>query len=101
MRRRRDPPSFGHRVLASFISEGLIHCLFTTNFDPLIERATGVTDDLLPPDRQAHLAVTALDSVERGERCLREATWPLLVKLHGDYQSEPPQEYGPRTPDPG
>ena len=85
---KKGSPSFGHRVLASFISEGLIHCLFTTNFDPLIERATGVTDDLLPPDRQAHLAVTALDSVERGERCLREATWPLLVKLHGDYQSE-------------
>ena len=85
---KKGSPSFGHRVLASFISEGLIHCLFTTNFDALIERATGVTDDLLPPDRQAHLAVSALDSVERGERCLREAAWPLLVKLHGDYQSE-------------
>ena len=86
---KKGSPSFGHRVLASFISEGLIpHCLFTTNFDALIERATGVTDDLLPPDRQAHLAVSALDSVERGERCLREAAWPLLVKLHGDYQSD-------------
>ena len=85
---KKGAPSFGHRVLASLISGGLIRCLFTTNFDPLVERATAVTDDLLPPDRQAHLAVSALDSVERGERCLREDAWPLLVKLHGDYQSE-------------
>ena len=85
---KKGSPSFGHRVLASLISDGLVRCLFTTNFDPLVERATAVTDDLLPPDRQAHLAVSALDSVERGERCLREDAWPLLVKLHGDYQSE-------------
>ena len=85
---KKGAPSFGHRVLASLISGGLIRCMFTTNFDPLVERATAVTDDLLPPDRQAHLAVSALDSVERGERCLREDAWPLLVKLHGDYQSE-------------
>lgn len=85
---RRASPSFGHRVLASLISGGVIRCLFTTNFDPLIERATAVTDDLLPPDRQAHLAVSAIDSVERGQRCLREDAWPLLVKLHGDYQSD-------------
>ena len=85
---KKGSPSFGHRVLASLISGGLIRCLFTTNFDPLVERATAVTDDLLPPGRQAHLAVSALDSVERGERCLREDAWPLLVKLHGDYQSE-------------
>ena len=85
---RRATPSFGHRVLASLISSGVIRCLFTTNFDPLVERATGVTDDLLPPDRQAHLTVSAIDSVERGQRCFREDAWPLLVKLHGDYQSD-------------
>lgn len=85
---KRGAPSFGHRILASCISEGLIRCMFTTNFDALVERATAVTDDLLPPDRQAHLTVSALDSVERGERCIRENAWPLLVKLHGDYRSE-------------
>ena len=85
---KRGAPSFGHRVLASCISEGLIRCMFTTNFDALVERATAVTDDLLPPNRQAHLTVSTLDSVKRGERCIRENAWPLLVKLHGDYQSE-------------
>ena len=85
---KKGSPSFGHRVLASLVSQGVIRCLFSTNFDPLLEKATSVTDDLLPPDRRAHLAVSALDSVERAERCLREDAWPLLVKLHGDYQSE-------------
>ena len=85
---KRGAPSFGHRVLASCISGGLIRCMFTTNFDALVERATIVTDNLLPPDCQAHLTVSALDSVERGERCIRENAWPLLVKLHGDYQSK-------------
>ena len=85
---RRGVPSFAHRVLAALISSSLVRCLFTTNFDPLIERAATVTDDLLPPDGQAHLTVSALDSVERGQRCVRDAAWPLLVKLHGDYQSD-------------
>ncbi len=81
-------PSFGHRVLAGLISSGQIHCLFTTNFDDLIKRATVITDDLLPPEKRSHLTVSALDSIERGERCISEDDWPLLVKLHGDYQSE-------------
>ena len=85
---RRATPSFAHRVLAALISSGLARCLFTTNFDPLIEKAAAVADDLLPPDRQAHLTVSALDSAERAQRCVRDAAWPLLVKLHGDYQSD-------------
>ena len=85
---RRGAASFAHHVLASLVSGGLARCLFTTNFDPLVERTVTVTDNLLPPERQAHLTVSSLDSVERGERCVRESDWPLLVKLHGDYQSE-------------
>ena len=85
---KQGSPSFGQRVLAALITEGLIRCVFTTNFDALVERATAVTDDLLPPELQVHLTVSARDSLERGERCLREDAWPLLVKLHGDYQSE-------------
>jgi hypothetical protein len=84
---RRGSPSFGHRVLAALIATRQVPCLFTTNFDPLIERATVVADELQPPEEQAHLVVAALDSVDRAERCLRESAWPLLVKLHGDYQS--------------
>ena len=85
---KRGTASFAHHVLASLVTGGLTRCLFTTNFDPLIERTVTITDDLLPPERQAHLAVSSLDSVERGERCVSESSWPLLLKLHGDYQSE-------------
>ena len=85
---QKGTPSYAHRVLASLISCGFLRCMFTTNFDPLIERATVVADDLLPPERQAHLTVGTLDTVERAERCVREGSWPLLVKLHGDYQSD-------------
>jgi hypothetical protein len=85
---RRGVPSFGHRVLAAMISSGQTPCAFTTNFDPLVERSTVITDALLPADQQAHLTVAALDSADHAERCLRESTWPLLGKLHGDYQSE-------------
>ncbi|MXZ78959.1 MAG: SIR2 family protein [Gemmatimonadetes bacterium] len=85
---KRGSPSYGHRVLASLISNGFVRCLFTTNFDQLVERATVITDEMLPVDQQVHLTVSALDSVDRGERCMSEDDWPVLVKLHGDYQSE-------------
>ena len=84
---KKGAPSFGHRVLGALIASRQIPCLFTTNFDPLIERCAVVTDELLPVDRKVHLTVSALDSAERADRCLRESAWPLLVKLHGDYQS--------------
>ena len=85
---KRGTPSYAHRVLAALITTGYARCLFTTNFDQLVERSTVITDELLPAERRAHITVGALDSVERAERCLRDDSWPLLVKLHGDYQSE-------------
>ena len=85
---QRGTPSYAHRVLAALVTSGHARCLFTTNFDQLVERSTVITDELVPPERRAHLTVGALDSVERAERCLRDDSWPLLVKLHGDYQSE-------------
>src|SRR5207253_1593996 len=85
---RKGVPSFGHRVLAALVSSRQVPCLFTTNFDGLVERSTVVADELQPPSQQTHLTVASLDTAERAERCLREATWPLLGKLHGDYQSD-------------
>lgn len=85
---KKGTPSYGHRVLAALITSGTIRCLFTTNFDPLVERTTILTDELVVPERRAHLTVGALDLVDRAVRCVRDETWPLLVKLHGDYQSE-------------
>jgi NAD-dependent SIR2 family protein deacetylase len=83
---RRGTGSYGHRVLASLISTKKVPAVVTTNFDPFIERATVVTDELLPASERAHVTISAIDSAERGERVLADGAWPLLVKLHGDYQ---------------
>ncbi len=56
-------------------------------FDPLIERSATIASDVLPVEEQVHLTVAALDSAKRAVRCMHESAWPLLVKLHGDYQS--------------
>lgn len=82
----RARPSFGHRVVASLITSGRTKCIFTTNFDPLIERATVITDSLASTSGR-HLTVAALDTSERAERVFADGSWPVLVKLHGDYQS--------------
>ncbi len=84
---RKGTPSFAHRVLASLISTKRVPCVFTTNFDPLVEIATTQTDQLLDASERAHLTVAALDSVERASRCLRQSSWPLVAKIHGDYKS--------------
>ncbi len=78
---------FGHRVLGSLIAARKIDCVFTTNFDPLVEESVGSANTLLPATEQARPTVAAIDSGERAMRCLNESDWPLVAKLHGDYQS--------------
>jgi len=80
-------PSFAHRVLASLLSTGKAPCVFTTNFDNLVETATTVAGQLLEPSKRRNLVVAAIDSSERAKRCLDENDWPLLAKIHGDFQS--------------
>lgn len=81
-------PSFAHRVLASLLTSRRIPCVFTTNFDSLVETATTLTDQLVPAAERANMTVAAIDNAERAERCLRESGWPFLAKLHGDFQSD-------------
>ena len=61
--------------------------MFTTNFDPLVEESALSANSLLPTAEQARPTVAAIDSGERALRCLNESDWPLVAKLHGDYQS--------------
>lgn len=84
---REGTPTIGHRVLGALIASKLAPCLFTTNFDQLIETAATIADELLPGHARARPTVAALDSADRAERSLRESAWPLIAKLHGDYQS--------------
>lgn len=84
---KKGTPSFAHRVLASLLTAGHVNCVFTTNFDQLVETATTVTDQLMPANKRAYMTVAAIDNAARAELCLQESRWPLLSKLHGDFQS--------------
>lgn len=84
----KGTPCFGHRVLGSLMAARKVDCVFTTNFDPLIEDAAVAANALLPVTDQARPTVAAIDSADRAMRCLNESDWPLVSKLHGDYQSE-------------
>ncbi|MDB5970680.1 MAG: hypothetical protein JWQ90_3130 [Hydrocarboniphaga sp.] len=84
---KKGSPSFAHRVLAALLTTQRIPCVFTTNFDSLVETAATLTDQLVEPAERAHLTVAAIDNASRAELCMRESRWPLLAKLHGDFQS--------------
>ena len=83
----KGTPCFGHRVLESLLATRKVDCIFTTNFDPLVEESALSANTLLPTAEQARPTVAAIDSSERAMRCLNESDWPLVAKLHGDYQS--------------
>lgn len=83
----KGTPCFGHKVLASLMAAGNVDCVFTTNFDPLAEDAAVAANAILPAADQKRPTVAAIDSADRAMRCLNESDWPLIAKLHGDYQS--------------
>lgn len=84
---KKGTPCYGHKVLASLMAARKVDCVFTTNFDPLVEDAAVAANALLPVAEQSRPTVAAIDSAERAKRCLTESDWPLVAKLHGDYQS--------------
>ena len=75
-------PSNGHLALASLAKLGRLRVIWTTNFDRLPEdamaKAFGGT---------SAFAVATLDAPDLAEYALSEAKRPLVVKLHGDFQS--------------
>lgn len=83
----KGTPCFGHKVLASLMAAGKVDCVFTTNFDPLAEDAAVAANAILSIADQKRPTVAAIDSADRAMRCLDESDWPLIAKLHGDYQS--------------
>jgi len=80
-------PSFAHRVLACMLVTGKVPCVFTTNFDNVVESATTIARSKVDPNRHKDMTVAAIDSADRAARCVRENDWPLLAKIHGDFQS--------------
>ena len=83
----KGSPSLGHKVLGSLLGARKTPCVFTTNFDSLVESAATIASQLLPANERGTPTLAAIDNAARAETCLRESEWPLIVKLHGDYQS--------------
>lgn len=75
-------PSFGHLALAVLSAIGKARITWTTNFDRNVEDSAanvfGTT---------GRLTVSTLDSSRLASETLLEERWPILVKLHGDFQS--------------
>lgn len=75
-------PAFGHHVLAAMLRLDKARLVWTTNFDRLLEdacaSALGTTGKLV---------VATLDSNAIALQAMNEGRWPLLGKLHGDFQS--------------
>ena len=75
-------PSAGHMALASLAKLARVRVMWTTNFDRLPEdalaRVFGST---------SAFTVATLDAPDLAEQSLSEGKRPVLVKLHGDFQS--------------
>ncbi len=79
---QRGRPSFGHDALARLLSRDRIRAIWTTNFDRLVEDAA-----FSALRSSARLTIATIDSASIALEALNEGRWPLLVKLHGDFQS--------------
>lgn len=75
-------PSYGHYALASLLKLDKVRIIWSTNFDRMIEDAT-----ITVLGSSSKLVTVSLDNAPVALEALNEARWPLLVKLHGDFQS--------------
>lgn len=75
-------PAFGHHVLAALMVAKKVRLVWTTNFDRLVEDASASAFG-----STSALTVSTIDSSSVALRALNQESWPLLGKLHGDFQS--------------
>lgn len=75
-------PSLGHLALAALLHQDRARVVITTNFDRVIEDAVAKIFNT-----SARLTVATLDTARVAVEALNEGRWPLLMKLHGDFQS--------------
>lgn len=75
-------PSQGHLALGILAKLGLLKTIWTTNFDRLPEDAFAKVFG-----STSSFSVATLDNPQAAEQALSEARRPLIVKLHGDFQS--------------
>lgn len=76
-------PSYGHLCFAALMTLGRVRMIWTTNFDQLVEKACAypaIADKLARA-----LAVTGLEQPDKLSDLIHDESWPLLIKLHGDF----------------
>lgn len=69
----------GNRVLAAMLSGGMTRAVFTTNFDPVVERAYAEVSGRA-------LQAFHLEGSTAAVQALNQEEFPLYVKLHGDFR---------------
>lgn len=75
-------PSYGHLALAALMKLDMARLVWTTNFDKALEDAA---IEML--GSSAKVVIAALDTADFAREAINEGRWPLIVKLHGDFQS--------------
>ena len=75
-------PSYGHLALAALMKLDMVRLVWTTNFDRALEDAAIET-----LGGSAKVAVSTLETADLAQEAADEGRWPLIVKLHGDFQS--------------
>jgi NAD-dependent SIR2 family protein deacetylase len=75
-------PSYGHLALAALMKLDKARLVWTTNFDRMVEDAAV---EVL--GGSSRFVIATLDSAQVAMEAINEGRWPLLVKLHGDFQS--------------
>jgi hypothetical protein len=79
-------PSFGQRVLGAAVVSGAVDLVVTTNFDELLESSMAAAYARHSSGTARLCSVAALGSADRASAAVASDSWPLLIKLHGDYR---------------
>lgn len=79
---RDGSPSFGHMALGVLFALDRARIVWTTNFDRLLEDAA-----IKVLGSSSRIVVASLDNTRTAREALRSDRWPLVCKLHGDFQS--------------
>jgi hypothetical protein len=81
-------PNFGHWTLAALMAADLVRVVFSTNFDDLPEQAARALLDSALVDPRRPVTVADLYRAPVARQALKNEAWPLIAKLHGDFQAE-------------
>ncbi len=71
--------ALGNRVMGALISADICRCVFTTNFDTVVEKAVAEIGG-------RSLAAFHLEGAHSALTALNNEDFPLYVKLHGDFR---------------